>query len=221
MADSNRVTETRDVRSVRRVSLNGVGVLVITQGDDESLTIEADEQVMPRITTRVEDGTLLIGLESGSWWQRLTDAMKKIRYDLSVREITGITLAGTGKIEASGILAERLDLAVSGAGKLRVDALKATDLSVVVSGAGSCETSGSVENQDVKITGAGGYKAPDLKSCCAKTLLSGTGSITVNVEETLDAIVSGAGSIKYHGEPTVFQRIPGVGSIRGLDLRPE
>jgi hypothetical protein len=174
---------------------------------------------MPRVTTRVEDGVLRIGLEAGSWWQRLTDAMRKVRYELSMREITGITLSGAGTIEASGVSTDRLDLDVSGAGKLLLNGLSATELTVVVSGAGSCEVSGRVEEQDVRITGAGGYKSPELASCCAKALLSGTGSITVNVSDTLDATISGAGSIKYHGEPTVFQRITGVGSIRGLDCR--
>lgn len=221
MPDSKRITETRDVSGFSRATLSGVGVLVITQGDTESLVIEADEQVMPRITTRVGDGTLLIGLEPGSWWHRLTDATRKIRYDLSMREIAGIKLSGAGTIEASGVSAERLELAVSGAGKLRVHGLSATDLSVVVSGVGGCEVSGRVENQELKVTGAGSFRGPELRSCCAKALLSGTGGITVNVDETLDAVISGAGSIKYHGEPTVFQRITGVGSIRGLDHRPE
>lgn len=221
MPDSKRITETREVREFSRVSLDGVGHLVITQGDAESLVIEADEQVMPRITSVVDDGTLVIRLETGPWWQQLGDALRMIRYDLTMREIEAITLAGAGKIEASGVSAERLDLTVSGVGSLGVDALSASDLSAVVSGAGSCNVTGRVESQDVTIKGAGSYRAPELRSARAKALVSGTGSITVNVDGTLDAKVSGAGSIRYHGEPTVFQRITGVGSIRGLDHRPE
>jgi len=217
MSESKRVTERRDVGGMSRVSLDGVGRLVIAQGDQESLVIEADESVMPRITTRVEDGTLRIGLEAGAWWRRLTDAVRKIRYDLTAREISGITLSGAGGIEASGISTQRLDLVVSGAGDLSVEGLSATELSVTVSGAGDCEVSGRVEEQEVKVTGAGDYRSPGLRSARAKALVSGSGDITVNVEETLDATIKGVGSIKYHGEPTVFQRIVGVGSIRGLD----
>ena len=77
--------------------------------------------------------------------------------------------------------------------------------------------SGRVDDQEVKITGAGGYRAGELTCSSAKAALSGTGSITLNVEETLDATITGAGSIRYHGEPTVFQRITGVGSVRSLD----
>jgi hypothetical protein len=217
MPESKRVTEKRDVSGMSRVSLDGVGRLVITQGDAESLVIEADERVMPRITTRVEDGTLRIGLEAGAWWRRLTDTVRTIRFDLTMREVAGITLSGSGRIEASGISAERLDLKVSGAGNLRVDGLSATGLLVTVSGAGNCEVSGRVDDQEVKITGAGGYRAGELTCSSAKAALSGTGSITLNVEETLDATITGAGSIRYHGEPTVFQRITGVGSVRSLD----
>lgn len=217
MRDSDRVKERREVRGFGRVSLGGVGELVITQGDEERLEIEADEKVMPRIVTRVEDGTLLIGIEPGSWWRRLTDATKRIRYDLTMRDIRGIVLSGVGTIQASGVSAERLDLIVSGAGKLRVADLSAHELTVAITGAGSCEVSGRAETQDLKVTGAGSFRAPELLSSSAKVLLSGTGGITVNVDETLDATITGAGSIKYHGEPTVFQRITGVGSIRSLD----
>jgi hypothetical protein len=221
MSDSKRITETRDVRGFHRVSLDGVGHLVITQGDAESLVIEADRQVMPRIKTIVEDDTLTIRLETGPWWQQLGDPLRRIRYDLTMREITGITLAGAGKVGASGVSAERLDLVVSGVGSLKVDALSAAELSTVVSGAGTCDVSGRLEGQEVTIKGAGSYRGSRLQSGRAKALVSGSGSITVNVEETLDATVSGAGSIRYHGEPTVFQRITGVGSIRGLNHRPD
>lgn len=217
MPDTKKVTETREVAGFGRVSLGGIGALTITQGDCESLAIEADERVLPRITSDVEDGTLVLGLKPGSWWKKIGDALKTVRYNLTMRDISGIALAGAGTIKASRLSTERLELVVSGAGSLRVESLAATDLSVVVSGAGSCEVAGQVENQDVRITGAGGYRAPTLESCCVKAAINGTGSITVNVRETLDATVSGAGSIKYHGEPTVFQRITGVGSIRGLD----
>jgi hypothetical protein len=221
MSDSKPVKEKRDVRGFNRVSLGGVGELVITQGDAERLEIDADEKVMPRIVTRVEDGTLVIGIEPGSWWRRLTDVTKTIRYDLTMREIRGIVLSGVGTIQAPGVSAERLDLIVSGAGKLHIMDLSAHDLTAVMSGAGGCEVSGRVETQDLKITGAGSFRAPDLRSSSTKVLLSGTGSVTVNVDQTLDATISGAGSIKYHGEPTVFQRITGVGSIRSLDCDSE
>jgi hypothetical protein len=217
MPDSKRVRERRDVSGFSRVTLGGVGDLVIRQGDSEGLEVEADEQVLRRIVTRVEDRTLFIDLDPGVWWRRLTDATKKIRYDLTMREMAGIALSGIGTIQASGVSSERLQLVVSGAGRLRVTDLSARDLTAVISGAGSCEVSGRVETQDLQVTGAGSFKAPDLRSSRTKALLSGTGGITVNVDQTLDATISGAGSIKYHGEPTVFQRITGVGSVRSLD----
>ena len=95
MPESKRITEERGVSGFSRVALCGVGNLVIKQGDAEALVIEADERVMPRITTRVEDDTLLIDLEPGAWWHRLTDATRRIRYDLIMREIAGIRLSGT------------------------------------------------------------------------------------------------------------------------------
>ena len=50
------VTETRDVENFQEVALEGVGTLVIEQGDRESLTIEAEEQVLRKIATEVRAG---------------------------------------------------------------------------------------------------------------------------------------------------------------------
>ena len=55
------ITESRDVSGFDSVSLSGIGRVIITQGDDESLTIETDDNLMKYITSEVRDGTLELG----------------------------------------------------------------------------------------------------------------------------------------------------------------
>jgi hypothetical protein len=213
MSGSDITSESRDVSGFRRVVLAGIGTLHIAQGEAETLTIEASADLMPKITAVVENGTLILGIRKGAWLKGLKESDKTARFNLTMIEMEGVTLAGAGDIASGGIRADELALTVSGAGRLDIRGLAAQSLTVLLSGAGDCEISGEVDSQEVKITGAGSYEARSLKSKTAKAVVSGTGNVVVSVDDTLDAQVSGLGSVRYYGEPTVFRRVTGIGSV--------
>ena len=215
-------TEERAVSGFDRVAFAAHGDLSITQGDRESLTVAAEGDVLPEITTEVRDGTLWIEYKSESWWRRLTRTNVKIKYTLSVRELSGLSLSGAGKVTAPGIRTESLSLGVSGAGNINFGSLEAGELTLNLSGAGKCAVSGSATTQTITISGAGKYEASGLQSDTATVFVSGTGSVTVSVRDELTARISGAGKIGYYGTPTVTEKISGIGSIRNLGgERPE
>ena len=54
-------SESRSVSGFDEVELQGVGNLSLQQADSESLTIEAEEDVLPEIRTEVEKDRLIIG----------------------------------------------------------------------------------------------------------------------------------------------------------------
>ena len=186
MSGMDVTSEKRDVSGFRRVVLAGVGALRVAQGDTESLTIEASADLMPRITSVVEDGTLTLGMRKGAWLDGLRESGRTVRFELTMTDVDGMTLAGAGDIESEGVRAGELALTVSGAGHLRVRGLAGTALTVLLSGAGGCEVSGEVENQEVKITGAGNYEARSLRSKTAKALVAGTGNVVVGGDHTQD-----------------------------------
>lgn len=213
MADTEVTRETRAVSGFSGVTLGGIGRLRITQGDEERLAIEATQQMHERITSDVKEGVLTLGLRKGSWLAGMRSRDRRVLYELTMRNISAITLSGVGDIEAGPVRSKRLDLTVSGGGRLTIGNLSAEELIVVLSGAGSCEVRGHAESQDVTVSGAGSYTARSLANATAKALVSGTGDVTISVRDTLDATVSGVGSIECHGDPTVFRRVTGVGSI--------
>ena len=60
------VTETRAVSGFDRVILGGIGELTLIQGEEESLEIEAEDNILPQITTEVRDGTLTISFDDAA-----------------------------------------------------------------------------------------------------------------------------------------------------------
>jgi hypothetical protein len=205
--------ETREVSNFDRVSFSGIGALVIVQGDQESLTIEAPSEIMDRIEIEVSDGTLRIGFESGFL---PPIPPPPILYGLSVREITGLELSGAGSINASSIDSDHLELVLGGAGAMTIDSLAAERVEVVLSGLGSINLTGQVKQQEIVLTTAGAYRAGDLESQSATIALKGAGSATVWATNVLNVSISGVGTVSYYGDPSVTQNVTGVGSVRSL-----
>jgi hypothetical protein len=217
-------TETREVGDFDRVVVRDYGELVITQGNEESLTIEADANILPKIEARVADRRLDIRTR-GTWLDKVGDALragvrgKWIKYRLTVKDLRGLEVIGALSATATEIQTDRLALRLQGAGAITVKGLAAEELSVDLPGAGAIVVSGRVVEQRAAVSGAGSYTAAKLESQRASIDLSGAGAATVWAVEDLKAIVSGVGSISYYGEPTVTQNISGLGSISSKAAR--
>ena len=205
-------TETRAVSDFNAVDFAFIGDLSITQGNEESLTITGDDNIVPLIRTTVRDGVLHIDASPAN----IGRTVIPLRYELTVKELNAVSLSGLGNIEVDSLESPDVSLGLSGAGSLNVGNLAANNLAVNMSGLGSANLAGEVNRQAVNVSGTSSYYARDLRSQAAAVQISGLGSAEVQAVETLDASISGAGSIKYAGDPQVSQNISGLGSIEAL-----
>ncbi len=223
------ITEDRDVSGFDRVSLSFAGRMTITQGDEESLTIEAEDNVMELIETEVRNGKLSIGLERN--YSVITT--ETVHYTLTVKDLTELAISGAADIEIGDLVTDSLEVKISGAGNIEFDSLEtgsleidisgagdievndltAETLRVDLSGAGSIEVSGTVTDQVVSMSGLGSYDGRDLESETCEVSLSGAGSATVWATESLEVDISGAGSVNYYGNPSVDSSISGLGDL--------
>jgi hypothetical protein len=212
------VIEERMVSDFNEVEFSTIGELTIKQGDRESLTIEAESNIMRRIKTEVRGDTLIIDMRSAFPWWGIVPT-RRIVYDLTVEDLTAIGLSGVGGIYAGAIDTDRLRIDMSGAGEIIIRALDAEDLLLEHSGVGKCELAGEVISQEIALTGAGAYDAADLESETADVEVTGVGKATVWASEQLDIKLSGAGTVEYYGDPRVTEDITGVGRVRRLGDR--
>ncbi len=183
------VEESRDVSGFDEVELRGVGNLSIEQTGSESLAVEAEEDVLPKLTTEVVNDRLIIGPKPGTTVQ----TTKPINYKLTVEALDALDVSGSGDVEAEGINTDRL--------------------AVTIGGAGDVKAGGEADKQEIDISGSGAYRAENLESKEARIGVSGAGSAIVNASESLDADVSGAGSVEYVGDPSVEQDVSGAGRV--------
>ncbi len=229
------ITETRAVSGFERVELNGAGDVIITQGDAEALTVEADDNLMAYIETEVKDGTLSLGFTREARNRNIRPS-DKIRFHLTVKAVTGldllgagdftaaslnagrleVVLAGAGDVQIDGLDADQLEVVLAGAGDVRIDALQAEKLVVQLNGAGNVELAGQVVEQGIFLNGAGDYHAGELESQAATVELNGVGNARVWASETLDVRIPGVGSVEYYGSPEVTKEGSIVGHLYHL-----
>ena len=206
------VTETRQVSNFDSIDLSGVGEVIITQGGSESLSIETDDNVMKHLKIVVENGTLKLGFEEG--FQSITPT--RLVFSVGVDDLTGLTISGSGDIEAEALETDLLDVTVSGSGDVRIAALTTGEVRTEISGSGEVSLAGEASAQDVTISGSGKYLAGDLCSESVKMDVSGSGDVTVCAIETLDTNISGSGSVSYYGKPSINSSGGGSGTISSL-----
>ncbi|MDH4138193.1 MAG: DUF2807 domain-containing protein, partial [Anaerolineae bacterium] len=159
----NVVTEDRPVSNFNRVSLTGVGGVIITQGEEESLTVRADDNIMRYIKTEVENGTLILGFTNEVKNKHIRPS-KTIKFNLSVRDVTGLDISGAGDVNVASLDTDRLEIVVGGAGDVSISSLTAEELVVHLNGAGNVELAGQVAEQNIEINGFGAYQAAKLES---------------------------------------------------------
>lgn len=210
----NVVSEQRAVSEFERVAAGGIGTLVLAQGATPSLTVEAEDNILPYLATEVHGDTLEIGVRTSR--SEGIAPTRPIRYLLTTPKVSGVALSGTTSLDAAPLRAEAFTLDLSGTGGAALAHLEATELHVAISGAPGVTIAGQVARQAVEISGAGRYEARGLVSNDVTIHVSGAGIATVTANNSLTAQVSGTGTIRYAGHPTVTQRISGVGSVQPL-----
>ncbi|MBI4316431.1 MAG: DUF2807 domain-containing protein [Chloroflexi bacterium] len=212
------ITQTRPVSNFDAVSFASFGDLTITQGDTESLTVEAEDNVLPEIRTEVQGNTLRIDYAETNGWARVRPT-QPIRFTLTVKNLAELDFSGAGNIVATDLKAAQLKVKLSGAGSLKLDGLAADDVSYRLSGAGSVYASGKAARLEITLSGVGSYRGADFQSETADVTISGAGSATVWATKQLDAQISGLGSVQYYGRPAVSKNVTGLGSVEPLGAK--
>jgi hypothetical protein len=215
MTTNDRIVENREVRSFDRVVLsvhNMMNQIKITQGEHESLTIEARAEILPKITTFVRGGELAIRLDGGlldKLGLALHTSLSRpiVRYQLMVKSLASLDLTGFVHADAAKLHAGSLSLKLKGAGEIAIGSLTAQRVAATLQGAGRIELSGQVEEQDVAIQGPGLYEAVDLKSKRACVSLKGIGRARVWALDELEIKVRGLGDVEVRGTPKIKQDI--------------
>jgi hypothetical protein len=216
--------EIRNIQPFSKIHFKDFGNIILTQGDQVSLTIEADEELLPDLISDVHNGTLTLGLEK-DWFERFGKVVasvfsgvdQKVTYTLTCVDLEKINVSGKCHLKCDSLKTDNLELKVSGLGDLYFSSLRCDSLKLRISGRGEFYAAGQVDHQDIQISGSGEVQTPNLASQSTKIAISGQGNATVRAQDNLDIAISGMGRVNYYGQPSLRQVISGLGRSKKLN----
>jgi len=201
--------ETRELSDFTGFVSEGAFDILVIPDSVYEIEIEADENLMRFIRTRVSGGKLVIDTGTRNCLRSRSPMLLTIRVPM----LNYISLTGSGLITADDFSAERMRVEITGSGSIDMRGLDVGTLDALITGSGEMVFWGTASETDFDITGSGNIDAFELISGTCSASISGSGSMYVYVESRLNAYISGTGNIYYKGNPIVKANISGSGSV--------
>ncbi len=211
--DGNLKKESRPVESFNGVSADGPLDVKIAYGNSATLQVEADENLLPYIETKVENGKLKIRAKEHV---NLKSQSRMVVY-ISMTVITSVHENGSGNITGSGAFTNEggTDIKVSGSGDIKLDFDSFKDLDLAVSGSGNITLKGNKAGDvDAAISGSGNIDCMNVPCDEATAKISGSGNIKIDAQKSIEASISGSGNVYYKSDvANISSKVSGSGKV--------
>ncbi|MDN3503966.1 MAG: DUF2807 domain-containing protein [Rhabdochlamydiaceae bacterium] len=202
-------TETRNLPPFQELRIVGKALVFLQQGDESEISIEGDDNIVPLITTDIENKMLSISpLNNYS-----IDPKVPLIYKITTPQIDFIQLTGSSDLKSDGELhSEFFRVNITGSATCDLT-LYTTDLHVEISGSGKLTANGSTQKENIIISGSGQFLGNHMKSSESHIRIAGSAIAKVNALDILNIVITGNGIIYYSGDPKVYKKITGNGSL--------
>ena len=211
----NVISESREVSGFDQISVCCGMQLILTQGETESLEIEADDNLLPEIESYVEGSQLIVRFkdDGGGINFRTTQT---IRVRVSAREIRGVEVSGGGQAEVGDVNSDRLSVGLSGGSLAEFSKVIADALTVDMSGGGNFSAQElAVSSLEMGMSGGSDASIGKLSAGSLKVDGSGGGQATI-AGSVNDQAIEWSGGGKYRAgdleSQTAVLRMSGGGS---------
>jgi hypothetical protein len=190
--------ESRAVANFAQLSVGVPAVITVSQGSTESLTISADDNLLPLIDTRVVNGELVIAADN----QRGFSTKHPIKIRLSVKNLNVVKINGSGDVLGDEIKGEKFEVAINGSGDVHFKSVVAPVFMVAIRGSG-----------DVSVNSV------DANSIETSVVGSGDIKLATVLAQKVNISVRGSGDVQLAGRSDkVVVEIAGSGDVNTRDL---
>ena len=203
------VEQTFDLPDITGVALSIDANVIVTRGDTQTVTIEAQQNIINNIKKYISS--------NGTWRIDYYDNVKShdgITIRITTPDFDYATVSGSGNIETNGIFSApgNVEVRISGSGSIIMD-VEAQKVISEISGSGHITLYGSAQEHNINISGSGKISAFDLITQTTSIKISGSGNCEITAEDYLDVTISGSGNVYYKGNPQISTHISGSGNL--------
>jgi hypothetical protein len=208
------VTENKQFGDISGVELDASFDVYLTEGTAAGVKIEAEENIIPYIEFRVENGVLNIDTKDGVNLR----TEKPVKIFITAPRYHKIECDGSGNIIGQTKITndEKLRIGVSGSGDLKLD-VDAPEIHTNLSGSGEINLAGATKKFNGEVTGSGDINAMNLMSEESDLQITGSGNIDIYSSVKLVATITGSGDVRYKGDAATNSTITGSGTVKKVN----
>ena len=182
-----RIVQKRNIGTFTSISTDGAFDIEVVCQKDVSLEVEADDNILPLITTEVSGNVLYL---KPSRTYSVEDAPK---LKITVPNIEAFSANGAGKMEITGLNNDKFQISANGA--------------PTITAAGTTKLIG------IDTNGAAKIDTHNLRAPHAVVDTKGVSKVDLGVSDQLDVTVSGPSRVTYKGDPVINKTVHGPGKV--------
>ncbi len=211
--DGNVVSKSITTADYDAIGVAGAFHVTLVEGTEGKITVKGEENLLEYVVIETNGSDLKIKTEKG--YNLNPSKGKKIEIIVPVKEISAVSLAGSGDIVADfTIKSSSFKTSLAGSGDIKLH-VNSDTVEASLSGSGDIKLSGKTKNLEANLSGSGDIKAVELMAEKSKANLSGSGNISTTCSEFIEARVAGSGHIEYKGNPKkIDTKVAGSGKIK-------
>jgi len=207
------VTETRQVRDFKAVSISGGFEVEIRKGNSFKVSVEADDNIIKDIETTVENNQLKIRMENGVSYRNV-----HMKIFITAPGLEKISSAASADIDMVDEMTSDNKITINASsGSSIKGAVNAPDINVDASSGSEINLAGRTKNLDVQVSSGASVNAFELLSENTMAQTSSGASADVHASVKLDAKASSGGSVNYRGAANAIQKESSGGSVTKED----
>ena len=172
--------------------LAGPDRVIVTEGDTLDITAEGDEDAVAALRFSRSDDALAISRKKNSG----ANGNATVRVTMPLP--SSVVLAGSGQIDLPGMRGDA-DVTIAGSGKVTAPRITAEKLDVTIAGSGTLEGAGQAKSLDVTVAGSGNASLRGLRVDAADVSVAGSGDTAFASDGTVDASIMGSGDVTVIG----------------------
>ncbi|MEL6982504.1 MAG: DUF2807 domain-containing protein [Actinomycetota bacterium] len=184
------VTETYDISEFTELEVSSAFDVEVEIGDEASLVIDIEEDVLDRLEVEQDGDRLRIGFDSG-----LFSISGPLEARITVTELTAIDFDGAVDAEIDGLDADQLDVTLSGASQ--VDASGSVGVLVIDADGASEADFGNTSVERAEVDASGASRIDVNGASEVRGQASGASSVDVSPDaDNVNVTTSGASSVE-------------------------
>ncbi|MBR4729948.1 MAG: DUF2807 domain-containing protein [Prevotella sp.] len=201
-----RVVQTRPLKGFDKIEVYGSPSVYFFQSDVFSVNVKGPENVLDKIITTVEDGTLTIRNKGkiGIFNVSFGD-MGDVSVHVGSPDLTSVSLNGSGDFVCTGNLdTDQMRISLRGSGDMTFDKIICDDCVTELVGSGDITLKRlDALSSEISLIGSGDMEVSQWNVRDTDISLRGSGDITVHFGEgckTVDCQLNGSGDINLDGK---------------------